>query len=608
MLDSGTELAGYRIQSLLGEGGMGVVYLATHTLLEREVALKIIAPQHRSDADFRERFIRESRLAASLEHPNVLPIYDAGEADGQLYLAMRYVPGGDLRTLLREQGRLSALLAIEISRQIALALDAAHRAGLVHRDVKPANVLLDSADHVFLSDFGLARQLTSTSTRTGMVIGTPDYSSPEQLEGVKALDGRADIYSLGCVLYNCLAGQPPFVRESEVGVITAHLRDAAPDLGMLRPDLPASLSRLVSTAMAKDRVERFPTGAAFTDALASVRSELESELALGETSPASMGGSATPPPPTPPSGKTIIDRVGGQAPLAPIVAQPQRSSLQRVRDAIRGSVEQLQSRWSTLGALTRRLLLIGGGAALLLIGALVAGIELLGGGGAHPTIAEHPPAAPAQPVAVSRVLAAAAIAGKGLDRAAKLQFTVPATHATPVTRVEFRTTGAKSGAIPLPGQPLQAPTHEQRVVHGLKNGVPYAFSLRACNESRCGPWSPFSNRTTPYGQPRAPAAHASASGTRIAFGWSGGGGSGRPIARYEVQIDGGRWQKVGSKPGHLAATYGYGQAHEVRARVVDTTGQTSVPSSRASARTVPAPAPRSTPVPKQPPTLTTVNQ
>src|SRR5918992_1122366 len=220
----GSTFAGYRIESLVGRGGMGVVYRATDLSLERPVALKLIAPELAEDQRFRERFLREPRLAASLDHPNVIPIYEAGEHDGQLYLAMRFVEGSDLKSVLEREGKLASERALAILAQVAGALDAAHRRALVHRDVKPANVLLDEEGHVYLTDFGITKQLGGASTDTGRLVGTLDYLAPEQIRG-DPVDGRTDVYALGCVLYECLSGTPPFRRASEAETMWAHMRD-----------------------------------------------------------------------------------------------------------------------------------------------------------------------------------------------------------------------------------------------------------------------------------------------------------------------------------------------------------------------------------------------
>jgi serine/threonine-protein kinase len=257
----GDEFGPYRIESVLGRGGMGTVYLATHARLERKVALKVIATDLADDLDFRARFLRESQLAASLDHPHVIPIYDADEVDGVLYLAMRYVDGPSLQALIRERGALSPADTLRIAEQIGGALDAAHAAELIHRDLKPANILLTEAGgHAYLCDFGLAKRTSSRGmTHAGSFVGTVDYCSPEQIRG-EPLDGRADVYSFGCLLYHCLSGEPPYARESEVAVLQAHLNDPPPSLS---PDLDGVFTR----AMAKDRDERHPTAGALASDL-----------------------------------------------------------------------------------------------------------------------------------------------------------------------------------------------------------------------------------------------------------------------------------------------------------------------------------------------------
>jgi ABC-type branched-subunit amino acid transport system substrate-binding protein/DNA-binding beta-propeller fold protein YncE len=250
-LGPGTTFAGYRVESLVSRGGMGVVYRATDLSLERPVALKLIAPELAQDKRFRERFLREPRLAASLDHPNVIPIYEAGERDGQLYLAMRYVEGSDLKTILQRERKLAPERALAILSQVAGALDTAHRRALVHRDVKPANVLVDENEHAYLTDFGITKQLGGASTDTGRVVGTLDYLAPEQIRG-DPVDARTDCYSLACVLYECLSGRPPFHRETEAETMWAHMQDEpAPLRG--HPRLDAVLRK----ALAKDRDERY---------------------------------------------------------------------------------------------------------------------------------------------------------------------------------------------------------------------------------------------------------------------------------------------------------------------------------------------------------------
>jgi serine/threonine protein kinase len=263
-LPPGTEFATYEIERTLGRGGMSVVYLAEHQWLQRKVALKVLAPQLAEDERFQERFIRESRLAASLDHPNVIPIYEAGASGGDLFIAMRYVEGSDLRTLLHETGALDTARAIAIVRQVAAALDAAHEQGLVHRDVKPGNVLLakprgaEETEHVYLSDFGLTKRSASDSgvTGTGQFVGTLDYAAPEQFQGGTP-DARTDVYSLGCVLFECLTGHPPFRSDNDAGLMYAHLQEAVPAVTDLRPDLPSEIDGVIATAMAKAPSERY---------------------------------------------------------------------------------------------------------------------------------------------------------------------------------------------------------------------------------------------------------------------------------------------------------------------------------------------------------------
>jgi predicted Ser/Thr protein kinase len=248
----GERFGGYTIDSLIGRGGMGSVYLATHERLQRKVALKVIAPELAEDDDFRSRFLRESQLAASLDHPHVIPIYDADEVDGVLYLAMRYIDGPSLRERIREGGRLSPEETLLVASQIGGALDAAHARGLVHRDVKPANILLAPGEDAYLCDFGLAKRTSSRgTTRTGSFLGSVDYCAPEQIQG-GPVDGRTDVYSLGCVVYHCLTGEPPFSRDTEFAVLHAHLEDPPPRLTELRPDVPRALDHVLARAMAKE--------------------------------------------------------------------------------------------------------------------------------------------------------------------------------------------------------------------------------------------------------------------------------------------------------------------------------------------------------------------
>jgi outer membrane protein assembly factor BamB/predicted Ser/Thr protein kinase len=245
----GTELLGYRIERVLGRGGMSVVYLAEDLRLRRRVALKLLAPALAADDAFRRRFLEESQLAASLDHPNVVPIYAAGEAADELYIAMRYVQGWDLNALVRA-GPLEKERAVGICSQVADALDFAHSRGLVHRDVKPSNVLLDEKEHVYLADFGLTKRVGEVRTVEPGLFGTIDYVAPEQIRG-DDIDARADVYALGCLLYACLTGSSPFRRASDAATLYAHLEEEPPTLPHLEDMLPK--------ALAKEPADRYAT-------------------------------------------------------------------------------------------------------------------------------------------------------------------------------------------------------------------------------------------------------------------------------------------------------------------------------------------------------------
>ena len=298
-LSPGDLLGGCRVEGVIARGGMGVVYRAVQLDPQRPVALKVIAGHHAEDPEFRERFGRESRMAAAIDHPNVVPVYAAGEDRGALYIVMRFVPGSDLHALIKSAGRLPAQRAAAILAQVASALDAAHAAGLVHRDVKPANVLLASdGDHAYLSDFGLMRALDPDApiTDSGRWLGTVDFAAPEQLQGER-VDARSDVYSLGCVLFAALTGSPPFARGTVPATLLAHLHDPPPRASAA--GAPAYFDRVVARALAKDPDERYPSaGDLGRAALAAARGEAVTEsertVAIGPAAP----GPATPPRPS----------------------------------------------------------------------------------------------------------------------------------------------------------------------------------------------------------------------------------------------------------------------------------------------------------------------
>ena len=268
----GSRLAGYRLEEQAGSGGMAVVFRAWDERLGRQVALKVLAPALAADPGFRQRFLRESRAAAAIDDPHITPVYEAGEADGVLFIAMRYVPGGDLRSLLGREGPLQAARAAALISSLASALDAAHAAGLVHRDVKPANILVDvrpgRPDHVYLSDFGLSKAVLSASglTSGGQFLGTVNYCAPEQIQG-KAVDGRADQFALACTAFELLAGEAPFQRAESMAVLYAHLSEPPPSLAARRPDLPTLADRVFALALAKAPENRYASCGEFADAL-----------------------------------------------------------------------------------------------------------------------------------------------------------------------------------------------------------------------------------------------------------------------------------------------------------------------------------------------------
>lgn len=333
-LRAGSEFAGCRIEGEVGRGGMGVIYRGTELRLGRPVALKLIAGERAADPDFRARFEREARLTASIDHPNVIPVYAAGEEDGLLYLVMRYVDGTDLRHLLREHGPLPPRRADALIGQVAAALDAAHAAGLVHRDVKPANVLITAGargEHAYLTDFGVVRRVDGETrvTDSGEFVGTVDFMAPEHLRGERT-DARSDVYALGCVLHAALTGTPPFRRDTVPATITAHLQEPPPRPSEA-PGVPAAMDAVVARALAKDPADRFASAgdlaravhAAIVDAPAPVgKGSVARGAAAGEDEPATEIAAAVAPAhgglfDEPPAGATAFTRVAAPRADAP---------------------------------------------------------------------------------------------------------------------------------------------------------------------------------------------------------------------------------------------------------------------------------------------------
>jgi serine/threonine protein kinase len=393
----GSEFAGHRLEGVAGRGGMGVVYKATHIALDRTVALKLIAPEISGDESFRERFKQESMTAAALDHPNVVPIFDAGEEHGQLYVTMRHVPGTDLRALIEQNGALPPAEAASIIGQIADALDAAHERGLVHRDVKPGNILIEDRGgkrHAYLTDFGLTKHAASESgmTKTGMFVGTLDYIAPEQLQG-QAVDARTDVYSLSCVLYQAVTGQVPYPRDSEPSKMWAHMGEDPPSISQARADVPAAFEEVIKRGMAKKPEDRYPsTGDLGRAALAAAQdreaTQVERSVATGDAAP----DHAMPPPvvsmPAPPTGvaSSPAPTAGPSAPAAP----PPPPGYAPPPPPTAGPTTP-PPRWQPTaaggpgppggGSKNRTPLIVGGALAGLAVIILVAALALGGGGG-----------------------------------------------------------------------------------------------------------------------------------------------------------------------------------------------------------------------------------
>ena len=326
----GTELGGYRIEAVIGRGGMGVVYRAEDLRLGRKVALKLLAPEMAANEGFRERFEIESRLAAAIDHPHIIPLYEAGDAEGLVFIVMRFVDGIDLKALLEREGPLPLARALTLVGQVGGALDAAHERDLVHRDVKPANVLVatsggvEASDHCYLTDFGLTKDTSQNVglTGTGQFVGTIAYVAPEQINGATQ-SGPTDQYALGCVLYECLTGHQPYERDNELDIMWAHLGEDPPSVTQHRPDLPPAIDAALARALSKEPEDRYESCAAM---VAAVRATSAAETVVGRTvlssKPQAAGAAgetrlSSQPTPAAPAGET---RLSSPAPAAPAPA------------------------------------------------------------------------------------------------------------------------------------------------------------------------------------------------------------------------------------------------------------------------------------------------
>jgi pSer/pThr/pTyr-binding forkhead associated (FHA) protein len=318
-IDVGTTIGGYRLDQLIGQGGMGVVYLGTSEQTGQRAAVKLLTPDLARQSGFRERFVREARYANSLNHPNVIEVYDAGEQDGVLYIVMQLVEGYDLKNVLSQQGALEPARAVRLMGQVASALDTAHAMGLLHRDIKPGNVMIvpGEPEHAYLTDFGLSKNVSSDSialTAQGEFVGTIDYTAPELVLG-KESDSRLDVYSLGCLFFECLAGQPPFNKERDVEVLYAHIQDPPPKITEKRSDVPPELDDVIAKAMAKKPEDRYATATEFINAAGAV---------VGEPA---AGPPPPPPPPPPPAPAAGAPAAATPAPTPTPSPQPEAGEL-----------------------------------------------------------------------------------------------------------------------------------------------------------------------------------------------------------------------------------------------------------------------------------------
>lgn len=282
----------YRLIEVIGEGGMALVYKAECSLLCRTVAVKVLRPQYADDAEFVERFRREARSAASLSHPNVVNIYDVGQENGMDYIVMEYIPGENLKSIIKKEAPFSVRKALDYTKQIAEALNHAHQRNIIHRDIKPHNILVTPDGQLKVTDFGIARAISASSfTQTGIVVGSVQYSSPEQVKG-GLVGPQSDLYSLGCVLYELLTGMVPFKGDTSISIAMQHLHDQVVPIKELRPDVPVMVENIITKAMAKDPAERYPSAMAMLRDIAIVQAKLNHELEPEEDLPTQVWSTA----------------------------------------------------------------------------------------------------------------------------------------------------------------------------------------------------------------------------------------------------------------------------------------------------------------------------
>jgi hypothetical protein len=422
VLSPGAMFAGYVVENVIARGGMGVVYRARETRPDRAVALKVVAPELAADAAFRTRFLRECQLAAAIEHPHVVPVLRVGEDDAQLFIAMRLIRGSDLASVIRTDGRLAPARMVRIMEHVADALDAAHAQGLVHRDVKPANILVErhgETEHAFLTDFGLTKNINSRSgvTSTGMIVGTVDYMAPEQIEG-KQLDARTDIYSLGCVLFEGLTGQVPYPLESQAARMWAHIATPPPSLSdVIGGDLN-HFDPIIKRALAKAPGDRF--------ASAGELARTAAEALVADQPPATR----------PPPDVTVLSPVTAPAPPstpAPVptsTPEPATTLAAAVTTSVRAGRRKPRARLRALAAAV---------AVIAAIATVVAVISGSGGGSAGPVGASHPREAATTPHGLANAWLAAFNAGHNASAAALWGVPGGAQIDFPADSAQFRT-------------------------------------------------------------------------------------------------------------------------------------------------------------------------
>jgi hypothetical protein len=452
----GGQLGNYMIESVVGRGGMSVVYRAVHSRLGTPVALKVLASELSSDDAFRERFLREAKMAAAIDHPNVIPIYDTGLHGESLYIVMRYVTGGDLKALLVSSGPLDPERAVAMLLPVARALDAAHAHGLVHRDVKPANILLQRSasgeiEHVYLSDFGIMKHTTSVSglTKTGALVGTIDYMAPEQIEG-RDVNAQTDVYALGCLFYQCVTGQVPHHRESEAAALWAHMREEVEPASKVRPGLPPSLDEPISRALAKVPAARFETCEEFIRA-ADAAIKAGASRAAGIAGLGALAGATVAEPPSGGPPESAWAGGGGAPGGAPPPREPVAAATPTPAAATPpppppGPSARPTGRGGSGGRRSRRWWIPA--LALLVVGAVVAVVALSSGG------------------------SSSGGSKKGDSFPASL-LGVPTNHVT----------GSGNATVKLDGNTATVTVH----TNGLLDSAPHAMHIHAGGEGKCPP-------------------------------------------------------------------------------------------------------------------------